>query len=234
MIRFSTSVVSSLGKKIFMGITGLMLSGFIVVHLVGNLALLSPDRDPFNKYAHFLLNLGTALYLAEIALAAIFIIHFIYAIIITIGNWRARPNGYKMVTNAGHTSKKSWASTTMIYTGALIITFTILHLLHFKYGEIFMYTTADGHHIRDLFETVYRYFSNIWNMIFYVIVIILLGYHLSHGFWSAFQSLGLDGERFTPFTQILGYIFAIVMAIGFILMPVWIHLDVYNIFGGAQ
>jgi len=247
MIRFSTLLISSLGKKFFMGISGLMLSGFIIVHLLGNLTLLSPDRDPFNIYAHFLLNLGTAIYVAEFILAAIFLTHFIYAIMVTFENWRARPsrlitffylkardNRYKMVTNAGHTSKKTWASSTMIWTGLLIIVFTILHLLHFKYGEIFMYTTGNGQYIRDLFETVYRFFGNIVNVIFYVVVMILLGYHLSHGFWSAFQSLGLNGKRFTMITRIVGYFFAVIMAIGFVFIPVFVHLDVYNILGGAQ
>ena len=247
MIRFSTLVLSSVGKKIFMGLSGLMLSGFIVVHLLGNLTLLSSDRDPFNTYAHFLLNLGTAIYVAEIILAAIFLTHFTYAIMITFENWRARPSRlitlfywkardkrYKMVTNAGHTSKKTWASSTMIWTGLLIIVFTILHLLDFKYGEILMYTTADGHFIRDLFETVYRFFSNVVNVVFYVVVMILLGFHLSHGFWSAFQSLGLNGKTFTPFVRVVGYIFAIIMGIGFVFIPIFVHLDIYNILGGAQ
>ncbi len=234
MIRFSTSVVSTLGKKIFMGLSGLMLSGFIVVHLVGNLTLLSPDRDPFNKYAHFLMNLGTAIYVAEVALASVFLVHFIYGIIVTLGNWRARPKGYKMVTNAGQPSKKSWASSTMIWTGVLIIVFTFMHLKHFKYGELVMYRTMDGQSIRDLFITVYHYYSNIGNVILYMVIMLLLGFHLSHGFWSAFQSLGLNGKRFTPFTQVLAYIFAVVMAIGFILIPVWVHMDIFNILGGAQ
>jgi len=89
------STFSSLGKKIFMGLTGLLLCGFIVIHLIGNLTLLFPDKDPFNKYSHFLTQeLGTAIYLAELMLAAVFLIHMIYAIIVTINNWRARPQGY--------------------------------------------------------------------------------------------------------------------------------------------
>ncbi len=97
-----------------------------------------------------------------------------------------------------------------------------------------MYTTGNGQYIRDLFETVYRFFGNIVNVIFYVVVMILLGYHLSHGFWSAFQSLGLNGKRFTMITRIIGYIFAVIMAIGFVFIPVFVHLDVYNILGGTQ
>ena len=231
MIRFSTTLFSSLGKKIFMGITGLMLSGFIIVHLIGNLALLSPDRDPFNKYANFLTHgLGNAIYFLELALVMVFLIHLVYAVYIQIGNWMARPTRYKVVNNAKHTSRKSWGSVTMIYTGVIIITFTILHLLHFKYGEIVMYTTTDGQYIRDLYGLVYQFFGNIWNTIFYMVVMVLLGFHLSHGAWSAFQSLGINGKRFTPLVYGLGTVFAVVMAAGFILLPVWI----YYLTGGAQ
>ena len=110
-MRFSMSTFSSLGKKIFMGFSGLMLCGFIVVHLIGNLTLLLPDKDPFNKYANFLTSeVGNVIYVAEFLLASIFIIHFIYGIVVTIDNWRARPQNYKVVKGAKHTSKKSLAS----------------------------------------------------------------------------------------------------------------------------
>lgn len=220
MVEFKRVFSSSLGKKIFMGLSGLALSGFIVVHLIGNIALLYADKDPFNKYAHFLQSLGVLLYLAEFGLAAIFLVHFFYGIYVTIDNWRARPKGYARVTNAGHTSKKTWASVSMIYTGLIIIAFTVLHLLHFKYGEIIMYTTADGAYIRDLYVVVYQYFGNIWNVVFYIIVMCLIGVHTSHGVWSAFQSLGINGQRFTRFAQAFGYVFAVVMAFGFVLLPV--------------
>ena len=220
MVQFTKVLVSTLGKKIFMAISGLALSGFIVVHLVGNLTLFLPDKDPFNKYAHFLQSLGTLIYLAEFILASIFLIHFFYAIYVTLGNWRARPKKYTMTTNAGHTSRKSWASVTMIWVGLIIIVFTVLHLFHFKFGEIIMYTAKDGTVIRDLYSVVYQYFSNIWNVIFYIVVMVLLGYHVSHGVWSAFQSLGISGPRFTRFAQAFGYVFAVVMGFGFVLLPV--------------
>ena len=234
MIRFSTSAFSSLGKKIFMGVSGIMLCGFIVVHFIGNLTLLIPDRDPFNKYAHFLQGLGTAIYVAEVILAAIFLIHFIYAIMVTFNNWRARPIKYKKVTNAKHTSKKSLGSTTMIYTGVVVIVFLVWHLLHFKWGEMVMYNTADGQYIRDLFIIVYQFYANPVNVGLYVLVMSFLGFHLSHGAWSGFQSLGLNGKRFTPFVQSIGILFAVVMALAFIFIPIFINMDIYNILGGTQ
>jgi succinate dehydrogenase / fumarate reductase cytochrome b subunit len=225
MSRFSSTAFTSIGKKIFMAVSGLALSGFIIVHLTGNIALLYPDKDPFNKYANFLQGLGPLLYTAEIVLAAIFLIHFFYAVFITIGNWRARPGRYRVSCNAGHTSKKTIASTTMVYTGILIITFTVLHLLQFKYGAVIMYTTKDGIYIRDLYAVVHQFFGNIWNVVFYMIIMILLGFHLSHGFWSAFQSLGINGVWFTRFVYGFGYLFAVVMAAGFLLLPLYIFLN---------
>jgi len=225
MMRFSMSIFSSVGKKIFMGLTGLSLCGFIVIHLIGNLTLLIPDPDPFNKYSHFLTEeLGSVIYVAEAILAAVFLIHFIYALIVTFDNWKARPRGYKVTKNAGHTSKKSIASTTMIYTGVVVIVFLVWHLLHFKYGEIMITTTADGKVVRDLYTLVYQFYGNIINVGLYVLVMIMLGFHLSHGFWSAFQSLGLNGKRFTPVIYGAGSLFAVLMAIGFIFLPVWIFV----------
>jgi succinate dehydrogenase / fumarate reductase cytochrome b subunit len=221
MIRFSTSVLSTLGKKIIMGLSGILLSGFIVIHLLGNLTLFNPDKDPFNIYAHTLLSLGPILYIAEAILAALFLGHFIYAIMVTWQNWSARPGRYHVVKNQGHPSRKTWGSVTMIYTGVIIMVFLILHLIHFKYGAVMMYTTQDGLYIRDLYTLVHQFFANIWNVAFYVAVMILLGFHLSHGFWSAFQSLGVNHPVYTPVIYGIGYVFAIVMGFGFLVIPVW-------------
>jgi succinate dehydrogenase / fumarate reductase cytochrome b subunit len=225
------STYSSLGKKIFMGFSGLMLCGFIVVHLIGNLTLLLPDKDQFNKYANFLTTgLGSIIYIAEFLLAAIFLVHFIYAILVTIDNWKARPEKYAMVKNAKHTSKKSFASRTMIYTGIVLIVFLIWHLLHFKFGEMIIYSTADGMVIRDLYIVVYQFYGSMVNVILYIVVMVLLGFHLSHGFWSAFQSLGLSGKLFTPLVYGVAGVFALLMAAGFIVLPVWIFIST----GGVQ
>jgi succinate dehydrogenase / fumarate reductase cytochrome b subunit len=229
MIRLSTSALSTLGKKILMGLSGLFLSGFIVVHLIGNIALFYPDKDPFNKYAHFLMSLGGLLYLAELILAALFLGHFIYAIMVTWQNWSSgKPGRYAVVTNQGHPSRKTWASTTMIYTGIIIMVFLVLHLLHFKYGPVIMYTTKDGMYIRDLYTLVHQFYGNIWNALFYMVVMVLLGFHLSHGFWSAFQSLGISHPVYTPLLYGLGYLFAIIMGFGFFVIPVWSYFT-----GGA-
>ena len=158
-----------------------------------------------------------------------FLVHFIYGIFVQWINWRARPIGYKMVTNAKGASRKSIGSTTMIYTGIIIITFLVLHLRDLKYGEIIMYTNANGDVIRDLYVLTIQFFTNLWNVLLYVAVMILIGFHLSHGVWSAFQSLGANAPRFIHFMQIVGYLYAVVIAGGFIFIPVFIYLT-----GGAQ
>lgn len=229
-MRFTTFSSSSLGKKIYMGVMGLFWSLFLFIHLLGNLALLSPDKDPFNKYAHFLTHgMGNLIYIMELVMGVTFLIHFIYGIIVQWNNWRARPIGYKMVTNAKGASRKSIGSTTMIYTGIVIIAFLVLHLRDLKYGEIIMYTTAGGETIRDLYTLTIQFFSNLWNVLLYVAVMILIGFHLSHGVWSAFQSLGANGPRFIRAMQIIGYLYAFVIAAGFIYIPVFIYLT-----GGAK
>ncbi|NOX90181.1 MAG: succinate dehydrogenase cytochrome b subunit [Calditrichaeota bacterium] len=224
-MRFKMILASSLSKKIYMSIAGLVWSAFLLVHLLGNLQLLNPDRDPFNKYSYFLTHqTGEFIYLAEFLLAFFFITHFLYAIWVQIGNWRARPHGYSMVRWAKNTSKRSLGSVTMIYTGALVLIFLVLHLIHFKYGEVVYYTPKGyTHQIRDMYFTVMEFFKNPVNVFFYVAVMVLLGFHLSHGAWSAFQSLGLSGKRFTPFIYTIGVLFAIVVAVGFVFLPLWIY-----------
>lgn len=225
-MKISVSLFSSLGKKIFMGASGLLLCGFIVIHLIGNLALLNPDRDPFNKYAHFLTQqVGNIIYVAEFLLAVIFIIHFVYAIVIQIGNWWSRPRGYRKVTDQKGNSRKTLGSITMIYTGIVILVFLVFHLIDFKFAKLNMYTPHGyDHQIPDLYAVVYHYFSSFWHVVFYIVVMVLLGYHLSHGFWSAFQSLGLYGQRFTSIAYGFGSAFAVFMALGFVFLPIWIFM----------
>jgi succinate dehydrogenase / fumarate reductase cytochrome b subunit len=192
--------------------------------------LLSPDKDPFNKYAHFLTHgLGNLIYVMELVMGVTFLIHLIYGIIVQWNNWRARPVSYKMVTNAKGASRKTIASSTMIYSGIIIVAFLVLHLRDLKFGEIIMYTTASGAEIRDLYTITIQFFQNTWNVVLYIAVMVLIGFHLSHGVWSAFQSLGANGPRFIRFMQVIGYLYAFVIAGGFILIPAFIYIT-----GGAQ
>ena len=227
-MRISQMINSSIGKKVLLGITGLSWVLFVIGHLIGNTTLLLENPDPFNKYAHFLSGLGSLLYLIEAILAASLLIHMLYAAKVTWENYNARPVGYKVNNKVKRESKRGFATASMIYTGTLLIIFLVIHISNFKYGTYYT-TVIDGKEMRDLYRTVYEYYGSLQNVIYYVIMMILLGTHLSHGAWSAFQSLGINGKRFTPFIYKLGFFIAVIVSIGF----VWIPIQVYLV-GGAS
>jgi len=230
---FSRFVRSTLGRKVIMGVTGLLLIGFHVVHLLGNLSLLNPDKNPFNKYAEFLRSLGTGLLGAEFLLVTVFLTHIIFGILITWENRKARRSGYEESTKAGSPSKKSIFSTTKIYTGAFILIFLFIHVWQLKFGGTarflvnfsgrVKYLSAEMPIIMDFYTFVHRYFAKTWNVVFYSVIMVLLGLHLGHGFWSAFQSLGVNHPKYTPVIYRFGYVLAAALAGGFFFIPLWIY-----------
>ena len=218
---------SSVGKKLINALTGLALVLFIIVHLIGNLKLLYGDPGPFNHYAHFYEALGVFLYVVELGLVAVFLFHALMGAAVWLDKRRARPVAYKKEANAGGPSKKTWSSKNMIITGLVLFVFTIIHLKHFKYGagvaEGYIFTTESGDQVRDLYRLVIEGFSNIYVVIAYTVAMILLGFHLRHGFWSAFQSLGVQHPRLVPLIYTVGIIVAILLAVGFVFLPVYIY-----------
>ena len=223
MRSFSTIAWSSVGKKIFTGITGLSLCGFVLVHLAGNMTLLDSSGDMFNLYAHHLTSLGPLLYVAEAILVSIFVIHMIIGLSIFISKLRGRPVPYDVVTNAGGNSHKTISSTTMIYTGSLLLIFMVVHLINFKYGPYYS-TYIDGKEVRDLYRLVLETFAKEGYFIYYIVSMIFLGYHLRHGFWSAFQSLGMSHPVWTKPVYAIGVLFAVLIGFGFIFLPVWLYI----------
>jgi len=227
MAKLVALLWSSVGKKLLMAITGLCLFTFLTVHLIGNLTLLRGDPVVFNKYSHFLMSLGLLLYTIEIGMVCFFLIHIVSGISVWWISRKARTVKYKILKSAGGASKKNLASTTMIYTGPLIGIFITLHILTFKYGPYYT-TTIDGVEMRDIYRVVIEGFSNPVTVSLYVLVMVIIGFHLSHGFWSAFQSLGFYHKYFTPLLYGLGYVIAVVYAAGYIVIPLWIYFK-----GGA-
>ena len=233
MSRFSSIVWSSIGKKFLTGLTGLGLCAFIIEHLSGNLLLLHKAPEPFNKYAHFLENFGELLIVLELGLVAAFVIHIITGIAIAMGRTKSRPYEmrYHKTAWAGKPSRKSPGSVSMIFTGLVLFVFLIIHLKMFKYGpgidagyvDAHLTQLNGGEKVRDLHKLVVEAFSNKWTVIGYVAVMLLLGTHLSHGFWSAFQSLGINHPRYAPIIYSVGIAFAVVMAVGFLLIPIWMY-----------
>ncbi|RMD91574.1 MAG: succinate dehydrogenase [Calditrichaeota bacterium] len=213
---------SSVGKKFVMAITGLAMIIFLIEHLSGNLLLFSKDPDPYNKYSHFLISFGWLLIVAELILLAFFIFHIISGISVFLSKRKARSEGYVKVASAGKPSKKNLSSVTMIYTGILMFIFIVIHLKTFKYGPHYT-TTIDGVQMRDLHKLVWEVFQNPVYVIWYVAAMIFLGFHLRHGFWSAFQSLGIYHPRYTPVIYTIGVLVAIILAVGFLGIPIWIY-----------
>lgn len=222
MISLSAALRSSVGKKVLMAITGLSMFIFVAEHMIGNLMLLSDNPDPYNQYAHFLINLGSLIVAAEIGLIIVFVAHVIIAVDLFFESRMARPSRYFKVRSAGGPSRKNISTATMIYTGILIGVFVVFHLFTFKYGPYYE-TTVDGVTMRDLYRLVVEVFGNPWYVAWYVAMMVLLGVHLRHGFWSAFQSLGVTHPRFKPFIYVVGIILAIVIAVGFLATPLYLY-----------
>jgi succinate dehydrogenase / fumarate reductase cytochrome b subunit len=213
-------VSSSVGTKILLAFTGLALFGFLVVHLIGNLlALVGPAT--FNAYSHKLIS-NPLIYLAEGGLAAIFLLHVFKAVTNWAANRSARPTGYHRKVWAGHTSRKTVASSTMIVTGAVTFVFVVLHLKTFKFGA--WYTVAGEPEVRDLYRLMLEVFQSPLYVAFYVACMVLIFLHLRHGLASALQSLGVSHPRYNRIILGAGTVLAIIIGGGFALLPVWAYL----------
>jgi len=213
---------SSVTKKIVMSLMGLFLIVFLLVHLTINLFLIfDPTREIFNVAAHFMAS-NPLIKVMEMTLFAGFILHILVGLILQIQNWMARPKRYK-IEGYSHTS---FFSKFMIHTGIVILIFLVLHLLDFyfklKFGEV-PNVIINGHDYPDMGLLVVEKFSNTGFMVFYVIALIILGFHLHHAFQSAFQSLGLDHTTYTPVIKAVGLLYSIVVALGFIIIPLYIY-----------
>lgn len=218
---------SSIAKKFLNGGTGLVLSLFIIVHLVGNLLLLTGNPDDFNRYAHKLESFGPLLIFAEIALMLFLLVHIVTALTVYFDKWKARPARYAVSGAAGGASRKTISSETMIYTGLVLLFFIPWHVLTLKFGPGLAQgyvTQLDGATVRDLQRLVIEYFSNPLNVGIYVAVMLFLGLHLRHGFWSMVQSLGIYHPQLTPVWYAGGLVFALAMAVGFLVIPLWIYV----------
>lgn len=210
---------SSVGSKIIIGLTGLLLFGFLISHLAGNLNLLA-GPDAFNGYTHKLESLKPLLYVAEIGLLAIFLVHVVKTLAVTRRNGLARPSKYEQKRWAGHTSRKSWASTTMWISGLILLLFVVIHVRTFKYGAWYV-DPLTGH--RDLYRLVAEIYQSPLHVAFYVVSMVVVGLHLSHGIASAAQSLGLGGERLGRQFVIGGRILAFLIAGGFAVLPLYMY-----------
>ena len=207
---------SSIVKKQTMGVAGLLLCGFITVHFLGNLLIFVGPRA-FNIYAHTLTS-NPLIYLAEAGLLAIFLVHIGVGVKLAIENNNARPQKYYMKQPTGRGS--NFSSSTMPYTGLIILVFLVFHIIGLKFGTYYE-TSYDGVKMRDLYKLVMEYFSQPAAVFAYVAAMISLGVHLRHGFWSAFQSLGFNHPKYNNLIIASSKAFAFFMAIGFSSLPIF-------------
>lgn len=214
---------SSIGRKILMAVTGLILIGFVIGHLVGNLQVFQ-HPDHINGYAHFLHEVGPLLWVARIVLIAAVLIHIWAATVLTLENKKARGTAYGFK----HTIRATFASRAMRWTGYLVLAFIIYHLAHFTFGKAQVATFKEnlthytmqsdyrvaglpaveaGTQVLDVHSMMIYGFQNTLVSVFYVIAIGLLSLHLLHGFDSLFQSLGLRSEKWGGALRKLSIVF---------------------------
>lgn len=231
MLPITKALSSSIGKKYLMSVSGLALLGFIVMHLLGNLTLYVPDGGvAFNTYAKTLHDFGPLLLVAEVGLAGLFLFHAAVAIGIHIKTKDARPGGYEATqTSKGGSSKFGLEANNMIITGLVLLGFVIAHVIHFRFGAGIAEgyaTTIEGEQARDLYRLVAEEFRKPVVSILYMLVMLFLGLHLRHGFWSWLQSMGAMAPKYSRPIYLIGTVFAVVVAIGFLGIPIWFLADV--------
>jgi succinate dehydrogenase / fumarate reductase, cytochrome b subunit len=211
---FAKYFSSFIGSKAIVGLTGLALCGFLLVHLLGNLLILiSPEA--YNTYSHKLIT-NPLLPVAEVGLVVVFVAHVIRATALTIKNRNARPAGYALASRGEKGTTP--VSRSLIYQGAVIFVFVILHLITFKYGAHYT-ATYNGVEMRDLHRLVVEVFKKPGYVVWYLVALIILSMHLGHGF----QSLGLGGPKYGPVLKKMGIVYDFVVSVGFIVLPVYVY-----------
>lgn len=226
MIPLKKALTSSIGKKYVMGVTGLSLLGFMVTHLLANLTLyVGPEA--FNKYPHELKSMGPLLTIAEIGLAVLFLTHIVMAAVLFKDKEAAGGKYGTARSTKGGNSRFNFASTKMSITGGILFVFLLLHVAQFRFANLLKSnfaeytTTVNGEEAVDLYRLVAETFqSPVWVAI-YVIVMVVFGMHVRHGFWSAFQSLGAMKPEWSKQIYALGAVVAAIFTIGFLFIPVF-------------
>ncbi len=220
-------VSSSIGKKFFMSITGLFLIVFLLVHLIANLALLI-GPDAFNIVSHFM-GTNPVIQLMQPVLALGFVLHIIYATVLTLQNQKARPQSYA-VTKTSHQS--SFPSKNMYILGTVVLVFLVMHIFNYFWkikvtgSPLLAEVEVDGVHMENAYALVAGLFTDpqygIMYSIFYIIGAIALGLHITHGFWSAFQTVGLCNHIWRKRLERVAYAFAFIIGGGFSIIPIFL------------
>ncbi|NOY97003.1 MAG: succinate dehydrogenase cytochrome b subunit [Chlorobi bacterium] len=220
----SNFLFASIGKKFIMSISGIFLFLFISVHLTVNLLLIFDDSgELFNLGAHFMAT-NLIIKIVEPILGLGFVVHILWSLVLSYQNFMARPIGY--LTKSRSVSS-TWASRNMLILGSLVLVFLVIHIINFfwdiKFNPGKLNTVyINGGEIEDTYTLVASLFkASVIYDILYIIGGILLGIHLSHGFWSSFQTLGLNNRNWMKRLQRISYIYAVIIATGFAIIPLY-------------
>jgi succinate dehydrogenase / fumarate reductase cytochrome b subunit len=209
---------SSVGTKIVIGLSGLLLVIYLLIHVGGNLLVFFGPRV-FNTYAYNMEVRNPTLPLIEIALLIVFLFHIFKTIRMYLANAAARPVSYVKKERAGYTSRKSFASSTMIFGGLWLIVFLVIHVKAFRFSPEIEWPGGG----RDLYQQEMAVFANPLMVAFYIVSMLVVGSHLWHGTSSAFQSIGMTHPRWTPRLIVAGKVLAVLVAGVFIVIAVWAY-----------
>jgi succinate dehydrogenase / fumarate reductase cytochrome b subunit len=212
------ALTTSVGTKILIGLTGLGLFVYLLIHIAGNLMVFAGPAA-FNKYAYTLEG-NPLIPVIEIGLVLVFLLHVFKTLAMFLSNRRARPVRYEKKKFAGPPSRKTIASATMILSGLWLLLFIVIHVKAFRYGTEYDWP-AGG---RDLYRLELENFSNPLMVAFYALSMVVVGSHLWHGISSAVQSIGVNDSRWTPRVLVAGRVFAVLIACGFIVIALWAYL----------
>ena len=207
----------SLGQKYLMGLTGLGLALFVLIHMLGNL-LIFLGGEVYNLYAHQLEELSV-LIVFEIGLLFLFLVHIVFAVVLSVKNRLARSEKYVCLAS-GHKATV-WYHKNLMAQGAVILVFVILHLITFKFGTHYKITYGEKT-VRDVFRLVIECFQNPINVMWYFIALLILSVHLFHGLGSSFQSLGLNHPRFNLWIKKTSFVYAVFVTLGYISLPLYV------------
>lgn len=211
------ALTSSLGSKLVMGLTGLLFIGWLFAHLAGNLAFFG-GAEAMNKYAALLKDNPPILWGQRAVLVLIVVLHVWRGLALASRNKQARPQAYAVK----NWRKATFASRTMAVSGVVVLVFLAFHLAHFTWGwvDASYMTFRDAADRHDVFRMLTTAFANPLVVALYVVALAAVGLHVSHGFWSAFQSLGINGRRWTPLATLVGRVLAVGLALAFLSIPI--------------
>ena len=209
---------STIGRKQMIGLTGLGLSLFVLTHMLGNLLILAGPQA-YNEYSHKLTS-NPLIYVAEAGLVAMFVAHLCFALYLTVKNWASRDTRYAMLPSGP--KRTSWTQRSLWAQGLVILVFTVLHLITFKYGAEYSANYGQGE-IRDLHRLVIEVFNQPIYVAWYIVALIVLGFHLSHGVGSSLQTLGIHHPRYQKYFRCMSLGYALIVSVGFISQPLYVY-----------